>query len=92
MPSLFDCLESAIQNQLVRNPGMARQTQGDFQDLVGKLSAAYPLNVAQGKAAAILKEAAARGAASRRHTVIAQLMTAQRNTALISRAPTTAPR
>ena len=87
MPSLFDCLESAIQNQLVRNPGMARQTQADFQDLVGKLAGAYPLNVAQGKAAAILKEAAARGAASRRHTVIAQLMTAQRNTALISRAP-----
>lgn len=87
MPSLFDCLQSAIDHQLVRNPALARQAQQDFQDLVGKLGAAYPLHVAQGKAAAILKEAAARGAASRRHTVIAQLMTAQRNTALITRAP-----
>lgn len=87
MPSLFDCLQSAIDAQLVRNPAMARQAQQDFQDLVAKLGSAYPLHVAQGKAAAILKEAAARGAASRRHTVIAQLMTAQRNTALIARAP-----
>lgn len=87
MPSLFDCLQSAIDHQLVRNPALARQAQQDFQDLVGKLGSAYPLHVAQAEAARMLKEAAARRAASRRHTVIAQLMTAQRNTALISRAP-----
>lgn len=92
MPSLFDCLQSAIDAGLAP-AARARAAQSDFQALVAQFETTYPTHVAQAMAGKTLKEAAARGAAQRRHTVIAQLMAAKRNTALIGQAtdPSFAP-
>lgn len=92
MADLFDCLQSAIDAGLAP-AARARQAQGDYRDLVAKYSTHYPAHIAQGMAAADLKVAAQRGAAARRHTVLAQLQTARRNTALMTRSadPTLAP-
>jgi hypothetical protein len=83
--SLFDCLGTAMAAGLANAP-RARAAQSEFLELVKRLEGAYPTPTAQAIAAQMLRDAAKRSAASRRHTVLAQLMTARRNEALIGRA------
>lgn len=82
MANLFDCLNSAIAAKHA-HPGRARAAQTEFRQIVAQLETHYPTHIAQAMAAARIKEAAARGASARRHTVMAQLGTMQRNRALL---------
>lgn len=92
MADLFDCLQSAISAGLAP-AARAQAAQAEYRDLVQRFEAHYAPHVAQALAGRTLKEAAQRSAASRRHTVIAQLVAARRNQALVdaARDPSMAP-
>ena len=85
MPDLFDCLQSAIDANMVPRRA-AQSAQAEFREIVAQLESHYPPAAARALAAQRLRDAAARGAQARRHTVLAQLQTAQRNQAIIGSA------
>lgn len=85
MSNLYDCLQSAIDGKLA-DPARAKAAQSEFREIADRLARTYPRNIAEAKAAVILKDGRLRAGAGRRRAIIQQLMVMQRNEALIDAA------
>ncbi|SFI61001.1 hypothetical protein [Albimonas pacifica] len=78
MPDMFDCLQSGMDDGLL-NRARGQAAQSEYRELYDRYRRHMPDAAAAAQAAADVKEAAKRGAASRRHAVIAQLQRMQAN-------------
>ncbi len=78
MPSLYQCLQTAIEaGELDRARGKMAQRQ--FQQLADNYASSMPREAAEALAGIDMKTALGRAATTRRHAVLAQLQTMRRN-------------